>query len=164
MKMTISVGRCLKRKTMLVWVKEYIKKILKLAKVFATCNSYILLSKKTPKYKYWVLKALCLETQMVCSGWLKNDSLCLCLLPSSKCCVASRCNGLGLDIQRPDQEDRLQPWEQQCIVLWCESCPGTATLKEFLDQELSEHEDDEKSNDCQSSNNTKRLWLMLLMI
>ena len=32
---------------------------------------------------------------------------------SSKFCVASRCNGLGLDIQRPDQEDRLQPWEQQ---------------------------------------------------
>ena len=26
---------------------------------------------------------------------------------------------------------------------WCESCPGTATLKEFLDQELNEHEDDE---------------------
>ena len=25
----------------------------------------------------------------------------------------------------------------------CESCPGTATLKEFLDQELNEHEDDE---------------------
>ena len=33
MKMTISVGRCLKRKTMLVWVKEYINKN------FATCKS-----------------------------------------------------------------------------------------------------------------------------
>ena len=32
---------------------------------------------------------------------------------------------------------------------WCESCPGTATLKEFLDQELNEHEDDEKFNYCQ---------------
>ena len=27
---------------------------------------------------------------------------------------------------------------------WCVSCPGTATLKEFFDQELNEHEDDEK--------------------
>ena len=27
---------------------------------------------------------------------------------------------------------------------WCESCPGTVTLKEFLDQELNKHEDDEK--------------------
>ena len=32
---------------------------------------------------------------------------------------------------------------------WCESCPGTATLKEFLDQKLNEHEDDEKFNYCQ---------------
>ena len=26
----------------------------------------------------------------------------------------------------------------------CESCSGTATLKQCLDQELNEHEDDEK--------------------
>ena len=31
----------------------------------------------------------------------------------------------------------------------CESCPDTATLKEFVDEELKEHEDDEKSNYCQ---------------
>ena len=37
----------------------------------------------------------------------------------------------------------------KCIMHWCESCPGTATLKEFLDQELNEHEDDEKFNYCQ---------------
>ena len=30
----------------------------------------------------------------------------------------------------------------------CESCPGTATLKELLDQELNEHEDDEKFDYC----------------
>ena len=29
---------------------------------------------------------------------------------------------------------------------WCESCPGTATLKEFLDQKLNKHEDDQKLN------------------
>ena len=31
----------------------------------------------------------------------------------------------------------------------CDSCPGTATLKEFLDQELNKHKDDEKFNYCQ---------------
>ena len=31
----------------------------------------------------------------------------------------------------------------------CESCPDTAALKDFLDQELNEHEDDEKFNYCQ---------------
>ena len=30
-----------------------------------------------------------------------------------------------------------------------ESCPGTATLKEILDQELSDHEDNYKFNCCQ---------------
>ena len=32
---------------------------------------------------------------------------------------------------------------------WCESCPGTATLKEFYDQELNKHEDDQKFSYCQ---------------
>ena len=37
----------------------------------------------------------------------------------------------------------------RCIMYWCKSCSGTATLKEFLDQELNEREDDEKFNYCQ---------------
>ena len=35
------------------------------------------------------------------------------------------------------------------IIHRCESCPGTATLKEFLDQKLNKHEDDDKFNYCQ---------------
>ena len=31
----------------------------------------------------------------------------------------------------------------------CESSPDTATLKEFLDQELNEQKDDETFNSCQ---------------
>ena len=31
----------------------------------------------------------------------------------------------------------------------CESCPGTAILKEFLDQELNEQKDNEEFNYCQ---------------
>ena len=31
------------------------------------------------------------------------------------------------------------------IMHQCESCLGTATLEEFLDQELNEHGDDEKN-------------------
>ena len=37
---------------------------------------------------------------------------------------------------------------KKCIMHCCESCRGTATLKEFLDQELSKHEDDEKFSYC----------------
>ena len=31
----------------------------------------------------------------------------------------------------------------------CESCPGTAALKEFLDQEFNKHEGDEEFYYCQ---------------
>ena len=134
--------------------------------------------RKTPKCKYRILKVLCLETQMVCSGWLRNDSLCLCLHLSSKCYVTSWCNGLGIDIQRPDQEDRYKIESNKCIMHWYESCPGTATLKEFLDQELNENEDDENLFTISGTlrieqywqplqpitKNTERIWSMLLMI
>ena len=80
--MTVSVYRCFKRKTMSVWVKEYINENCNLQKFY----------RKTPKCKYWVLKVLYLETQMVCSGWLKSDSLCLRMKRSSKCCAACWCN------------------------------------------------------------------------
>ena len=41
------------------------------------------------------------------------------------------------------------PESNKCIMHWCESCSGTATLKEFLDKELYEYEDNEKFNYCQ---------------
>ena len=60
---------------------------------------------------------------------------------------------MGLDIQRPDQEDHLQPWEQQMhhasVLHRRESCSCTAILKQFLNQELKEHEHDEEFNYCQ---------------
>ena len=34
------------------------------------------------------------------------------------------------------------PDSNKYIMQWCEFCPGTATLKKFLDQELNELEDD----------------------
>ena len=69
------------------------------AKVSVTCRNFILLQWKTPKCKYWFLKVLCLDTNMVCSGLLKNNSLCLPFLGSSKCCAACWCNGWRLDIK-----------------------------------------------------------------
>ena len=39
-------------------------------------------------------------------------------------------------------------WESNMMHL-CESWPGTSALKEFLDQELNEHEDDEEFYYCQ---------------
>ena len=41
------------------------------------------------------------------------------------------------------------PVSNKYIVHQCEFCPSTAALKDFLDQELNEHEDDWKLNYCQ---------------
>ena len=41
------------------------------------------------------------------------------------------------------------PESNKCMTHRCESCPGTTILKEFLDQKLNEHEDDEEFNYCQ---------------
>ena len=41
------------------------------------------------------------------------------------------------------------PESNKCAMHRYESCPDTATLKKFLDQELDKHEDDEKLNYCQ---------------
>ena len=114
MKMIFSVGRCLKRKTMLEWVRQYIIKNFAACKILCNLQElYTAFKEKHPNINIGFSNFLCLEAQMVCCGCLKNDSLCLRLYCSSKCCVASRCNGLELDIQRPDQEDRLRSWEQQ---------------------------------------------------
>ena len=101
--MTILVGRYLKKRDYISVSKGVHTQKLQLAKVFATCKNFILYQRKTLKCKYWVFKVICLETQIVCSGWLKNDSLFLRIKRSSKRFAACRCNGRRLDIQRPDQ-------------------------------------------------------------
>ena len=114
MKMAISIGRCLNRKTMLVWVKEYINKN------FATCKSlcnlqelYNAFKEEHPNINIGFSKFCALRPNGV--FWLtqKFYSICLLFKHSSKWCVASHCNGLGFDIQRPGQEDCSKPWEQK---------------------------------------------------
>ena len=99
------------------------KKSLQLARII------YYFQRNTPKCKQWVFKVLYLETQTVCSGRLKNYSLCLCLQCSSKCCNASWCNGLG-----PRTRTRIvcSSESSKCMMHWYESCPGTASPKEFF--------------------------------
>ena len=37
----------------------------------------------------------------------------------------------------------------KCVMYQCESYPGTATLREYLDEELNKREDDQKFDYCQ---------------
>ena len=59
-------------------------------------------------------------------------------------------NAMGWDLTYKDLIKKIvcNTESKKCIMHWCESCPFTAALKEFLNQELNEHEDDEKFNYC----------------
>ena len=80
MKMRISVGRCLKRKTMLVWVKEDI------SKNFATCKSlcnlqelYTAFKEKHPNVNIGFSKFCALRPKWcVLAGWKMTHSVCIC--------------------------------------------------------------------------------------
>ena len=86
---------------------------------------------------------------MVRSGWLTNDSICLRLQRSIKYCVASWCMDWNLTHKDLIKNIVCNTDSNKCIMHWWEPFPGTPALKEFLDQELNEHEDDEKFNYCQ---------------
>ena len=148
MKITISVGRCLKRKTMLVWVNEYINKN------FANCKSlcdlqefYTAFKEKHPNVKTGFSKFCALRLK-----W--------CVLDVSKMthtdCVCSNHQNVVLLVDAMEwnltYKDLIKkivynPESNKCIMHQCQPCPGTAALKEFLDQEL-DREDDEKLNHC----------------
>ena len=86
---------------------------------------------------------------MVWSGWLKNNhSVYVCSAHQN---VVLLVNAMGWDLTYKDliKEIVSNTESNKCIVRWRESSLGAATLKEFLDQELNEHEDDEKFNYCQ---------------
>ena len=97
MKMTISVGRCLKSKV----VKEYINKN------FATCKSlcnlqelYTAFKEKHPNVNTGFSKFCAQRPKWRFLGVLQR---------SSKCCAVCRCNGRRLDILRPDQINFVLP-------------------------------------------------------
>ena len=46
---------------------------------------------------------------------------------------------------------------KKCIMYQCKPCSGTEALKEFLDQELKKHEDDEQFNYCQWDNTDRAI-------
>ena len=130
---------------MLVWVKEYT------IKNFETCKSlcnmqelYTTFKEKHPN--------------------LKNVFPKFCVLKPKPCVLT------GSEMTLVDVMD----WELTCkdlikkivcntkskksIMRWCESCPGNATLKELLDQELNELENNENFSYCRGTLRIEKYW------
>ena len=84
------------------------------------------------------------------AGWLKNDLLCVCNAHQN---VVLLFDAMDWDLTYKDLIKKIvcNPGSNKYMIHWCESCPGTAILKEFLDQAHNEHEDDEELNYCQKT-------------
>ena len=134
MKMTISVGRCLKRKTMLVWVKKYI------IKNFSTCKSlcnlqelYTAFKEKHPNVNIGFSKFSALRTKcFVLPGSKMTHSFCVCSVHHN---VVLLVDAMDWELTYDEMIKKIvcNTESNKHIMHWCESCPGTTHLKEFLD-------------------------------
>ena len=77
----------------------------------------------------------------ILDGSKMTNSVCVCSAHQNVMLLVDAMDG---DLTYKDLIKKIvyNPESNKCIMHRCESCPGTATLKEFLDQELNEHEDD----------------------
>ena len=123
MRMTIAVGRCLKRKIMLVWAKQYINKN------FASCKSlcslqvlYAAFKEKDPNVNigFWNFSKIT-QSVSVCSTHQN---------------VVLLVDAMDWDLtyKYPIKKIFYNPEDNKYIVYRCESRPGTATLKDFLNR------------------------------
>ena len=122
-RMTIAVGRCLKRKIMLVWAKQYINKN------FASCKSlcslqvlYAAFKEKDPNVNigFWNFSKIT-QSVSVCSTHQN---------------VVLLVDAMDWDLtyKYPIKKIFYNPEDNKYIVYRCESRPGTATLKDFLNR------------------------------
>ena len=127
--MTISVDRCLKRKTMLVWVKEYISKSL------TTCKSlwnlqelYIAFKEKHPNLYIGFSRFSALRPKWyVLAGWKMTYSVCVCSTHQN---VMLLINAMDWDLTYKNLIKNIicNHESNKCIMHRCEYYPGTATL------------------------------------
>ena len=85
---------------------------------------------------------------MMRSGSKMTHSVCVCSAHQN---VVLLVHARGWDLTYKDLINKIvyNPESNKWIIYRCESRPGTASLREFLDQKLNEHEDEEKFNYCQ---------------
>ena len=139
---------------MLVWVKEYINKNFETWE--SLCNLqelYTAFREKQPNVNIGISRFYTLRTRWcVLAGWKMTHSVCV---SSAYHTVVLLINAMDWDLTHKDLIKKIvyNPDRNKCIMHRCESCPGTASLKEFLDQEIDEDKEtnkhDQKFNYCQ---------------
>ena len=130
MKMTISVGWCLRRKTMLVWVKKYIIKNSAICK--SLCNLqelYTAFKEKHPNVNIgFSIFCTFIPKWCVWAVWKTSHSVCVCSAHQN---VVLLVDTMDWDMTYKDLITKIvcNTESNKCIMHRSESCPGTATLK-----------------------------------
>ena len=134
MKMKTSVGRYLKRKNLLVRVKEYIIKNFSTFK--SLCNVqelYTAFKENHPNINIGFSKFCSLRHKYcVLADSRMNHSVCVCSAHQNAVLLV---DAMDWDLTYKDLIKNIvcKTESNKWIMYWCESCPGTATPKEFLD-------------------------------
>ena len=130
MKMTISVGRCLKRKTMLVWVNEYLKKNLRTRKCLCNLQElYTAFKEKNSNVNIGFSKFCGLRPKWcVLAGSKMTQSIYVCSAYQN---IVLLVDAMDWECTYKDMIKKIvcNTESNKCIIHRCESCPGTATLK-----------------------------------
>ena len=132
---------------MLGLIKEYVNRNFVTCK--RICNfqeSYPAFKKKQPNENIGLSKfSTLIPKWCVLAGSKMTHSVCVCSAHQN---VMLLVDTIDWDLRYKDLIKTIvcNPESNKWMTYWCESCPGTATLKEFLDKELNEHENDEEIN------------------
>ena len=126
------------RDSMLVWVKEYINKNFASRKSLRNLQElYTAFRGKHPNINIGFSKFCALRPRWcILADSNMTDSVCVCSAHQN---VALLVNAMIWDLTYKDLIKKIvcNTKSKKFITYQCESCPGTATLKEFLDQELN---------------------------
>ena len=150
MKIAISVGSCLKRMTMLMWVKEYMIKNFSACKVICNLQElYTAFKEKHPNVNIGFSEFCALTPKWgILAGSKITHSVCVCSAHWNVVLLVDATEW-NLTYKSLIKKVVCDTKSNKCIMHWCESYPGTGTLKEFLDQKLNQHQDNKKFNYCQ---------------
>ena len=180
MKMAISVGRYLKRKTMLVWVNEYIIKNFETFKILCSLQElYTAFKEKHPNVNIEFSKFCALRPKWcVLAGSKMTHSVCVCGAHQN---VVLLVDAMDWDLTYKEMIKKIvcNTESNKCIMHWCESCVLALQLwKNFLIRNSTNMKMMRNLITVSGTlrieqywqplqpltKNTKRLWLMLLMI
>ena len=179
MKMPSSVAWYLKRKTMLVWVEEYIIKNCAICKCL--CNLQELRTAFKEKHQNGNIgfSKFCALRPIWCilAGSKMTHSACICSAHKN---IVFLVDATDWDLAYKYLIKKIvcNTERNKCIIHWWEPCPGTASLKEFFIRNPTNMKMMRNLITVSGTlrieqywqplqpltKNTKRLWLMLLMI